>query len=60
MPRRKLIPVRIGRKKHALPETGGERTMCKRLASKLVIDEGMPDCKPCLRAIAIAIAEMGE
>lgn len=63
MPRRKMLPVRIGRKgrkSHALPEASGDRTMCNRPAAGLVINEALPDCKACLRAIARAIAEMGE
>jgi len=53
-----IIPVRArnGRRRHALPETGGDRTMCNRPASNLVIDDAMVDCKGCLRAIARELA----
>lgn len=51
------IPVRSrsGRRRHALPETGGELTMCRRPVAGLLIDDALPDCKPCLRAIARAL-----
>lgn len=52
------IPVRAprGRRRHALPETGGDRTMCGRRIEGLLIDNAMPDCIACLRAIRIALA----
>lgn len=54
------VTTRRGRARHALPETGGERTMCGRAGTGIVIDDALPDCKRCLRAIAIRIEEMGE
>ena len=55
MPPNITVRVRTGRRRHALPETGGERTMCNRPAVHLVIDNGMPDCLACLRAIDRAL-----
>lgn len=59
-----VLPVRIrrGRRKHALPQAGpgSGRTLCGRPAEGVVIDDGFPDCKKCLRQIAWLLATVVE
>lgn len=48
------VRVRKGRRRHALPQSGGAermRTLCGREAARCTIDDAFPDCKPCLKEI---------
>jgi hypothetical protein len=56
-----VIPVRLGRRakrRHALPQDGGDRTLCGRSAAMSVIDDAFPDCRRCLARIAALGAEV--